>query len=203
MPLTTGIIKKCIEEASKSSYTVKLGSIIFKGTRILGSGHNEIRSCSAINPKYKKWYNSQHSEIDCILSIKDWKTIKGASILTIKISKANKSLSNAKPCEFCYKTLLFLGIKYIYYSDENGGISCINVTKENKEELNKDTGKFTLQNKRFGKLNAIEYIKSGKEKKKWKCICDCGNIVYISRYDLLHGAIKSCGNCGNFKKGAY
>ena len=195
MPLTTGIIKKCIEEASKSSYTVKLGSIIFKGTRILGAGHNEIRSCSAINPKYKKWYNSQHSEIDSILSIKDWKTIKGASIITLKISKSNKLLSNAKPCEFCYKTLLFLGIKYIYYSNEDGGISCINVAKEKLETSQKIYNKYTLQNKRFGKLKAIEYIKSGKEKRKWKCCCDCGKIIYVNRYELINGIVRSCGNC--------
>lgn len=52
-----------------------------------------------------------------------------------------------------------------------------------------------LKGKRFGKLVVLDRVDS-----KWKCICDCGNIVYISRYDLLHGAIKSCGNCGNFRK---
>lgn len=27
----------------------------------------------------------------------------------------------------------------------------------------------------------------------WKCICECGNICYVTSVDLLHSRVKSCG----------
>lgn len=43
--------------------------------------------------------------------------------------------------------------------------------------------------KRFGKLTVLEY---DREKKKWKCQCDCGNIAYKSTGHLNADAV-SCG----------
>lgn len=46
-----------------------------------------------------------------------------------------------------------------------------------------------LVGKRFGKLTALEY---DREKKKWKCRCDCGNITYKTTGHLNANAV-SCG----------
>jgi len=54
-----------------------------------------------------------------------------------------------------------------------------------------------LVNQRFGKLVVL-----GKSEQKrnrnilWKCLCDCGNIVYLPGYTLKTGNTKSCG-CWN------
>ena len=47
---------------------------------------------------------------------------------------------------------------------------------------------------RFGKLVVLEEIKT-KGKYTYKCLCDCGNIVVISKYYLVNGHNKSC-SCG-------
>ncbi len=53
-----------------------------------------------------------------------------------------------------------------------------------------------LTGQRFGRLIALEYIsEEGRDWKtpKWKCQCDCGNIVYVRPYSLISGNSKSCG----------
>lgn len=47
--------------------------------------------------------------------------------------------------------------------------------------------------KRFGRLTVIEY--AGKEKglHRWKCRCDCGNVILAGQTRLQSGQTKSCG----------
>lgn len=118
--MTVGILKKAIEECELSTYKLALGAVIFKGNRILSSGHNELRS-SSISNKYKKYKNSLHAEQAAVMNI-NWKKLKGASILVIKLSKVQKKLSNAKPCDMCLQLLKTIGIKKIYYSNQFGEI---------------------------------------------------------------------------------
>lgn len=58
-----------------------------------------------------------------------------------------------------------------------------------KETATNNLYSLKLENigKRIGRLTVQEY---DIEKKKWKCLCDCGNIVYLKR---LNGNTKSCG----------
>lgn len=52
-----------------------------------------------------------------------------------------------------------------------------------------------LTNRKFSSLRVIE--KTNKfdalNYPIWKCICDCGNIVYTSSYRLIRSYTKSCG----------
>lgn len=53
---------------------------------------------------------------------------------------------------------------------------------------------FDLKGKRFGRLEPQE--KTGHDKQGsaiWKCLCDCGNYVEVSRANLRKGRVKSCG----------
>jgi hypothetical protein len=50
-----------------------------------------------------------------------------------------------------------------------------------------------LAGRRFGRLMALEYIP---EKKKWRCVCDCGTEKLISKGNLSSGATRSCGCLG-------
>lgn len=117
-----GILKKAIEEAEKSEYyPYKIGAVIFKGSRILGYGHNAIRSFNKIPSKYKKWENSLHAEQKAIFSCSDLTKLKGSSILVIRISKSGK-MRMAKPCDMCEATIKHFGIREVLYSGEDGEI---------------------------------------------------------------------------------
>ena len=52
-----------------------------------------------------------------------------------------------------------------------------------------------LTNKHFGKLIALEHTKQRSKDGRviWKCICDCGNIVYVDTHSLQEGKKTSCG----------
>lgn len=119
--LTVGILRKAIEEAEKSSYRFKIGCVIFKGSRIISSGHNEIRSCSKILDKYKKYKNALHAEQAAIIKT-DWRKLNGCSILTVKISGNMGYLGISKPCNMCYELIKHVGIKEMYYTNEHGEI---------------------------------------------------------------------------------
>ncbi len=55
--------------------------------------------------------------------------------------------------------------------------------------------------KRFGKLTVLSECETMKH--KYKCLCDCGNIKYISKYHLLDGHTKSCGCSRGIKHGKH
>ena len=121
MAITAGIINRCLEECSKSTYHFRIGAVIFNNKRIISSGHNGLRTSSNIPDKHKNYINSLHAEQAALLNV-DWNKVKGCSILVMKISKTKGSLSNAKPCPMCYKILKHVGIKKIYYTNEKGEI---------------------------------------------------------------------------------
>lgn len=50
-----------------------------------------------------------------------------------------------------------------------------------------------LTDKTFGRLTALERVISKNGKPKWKCKCECGNIVEVDSYNLRKGLTKSCG----------
>ena len=50
-----------------------------------------------------------------------------------------------------------------------------------------------LTNKRFNRLLVLERTKNKGKKTAWKCLCDCGNIVYVETTNLTSNRTKSCG----------
>lgn len=59
----------------------------------------------------------------------------------------------------------------------------------------------------YGKLTVIQYEKKNGKKAIWRCLCDCGNITFVSGGDLRRKdtkAISMCLRCGqgsNYKHG--
>lgn len=114
------ILKKAIEVASKSDYYVKVGAVIFNGKKIISSGFNEIRYHSKLHPKFKTWHNSLHAEQKAIITSKH--NLKRYSILVIRVNN-NGEMLLARPCRNCQKYLKYVGIKKVYYSNNNGSIT--------------------------------------------------------------------------------
>lgn len=51
-----------------------------------------------------------------------------------------------------------------------------------------------ITGKKFNLLTAIERVEnSSNGRARWKCLCDCGNITYVTAANLKNGAVKSCG----------
>lgn len=56
-----------------------------------------------------------------------------------------------------------------------------------------------LSGKRFGRLVVTnEFLITKEGRRKWKCLCDCGNIAYVVTNNLTGGHTKSCG-CWNME----
>ena len=119
--ISSGIIKRCLEECEKSTYRFRIGAVIFKGSRIISSGHNGIRSVFQIKNKFKKYENSLHAEQSALMNI-DWSKVKGCSIPVMRNSPSKRILGMSEPCETCMGILNHVGIKNIYYTNHKGEI---------------------------------------------------------------------------------
>lgn len=115
MNIPDRFIKIAIEEAYNSTHPVyKVGAVIFDKRKLISKGHNyPQRSARKLHPKFQKWPNSIHAEVDCILKAKTG--LKSMSILVLRVNN-NKQFRNSKPCDFCYAYLNHVGIKDIYYT---------------------------------------------------------------------------------------
>lgn len=74
--------------------------------------------------------------------------------------------------------------------------SCGCLQKERSKKMcEKRRDEHSLIGQRFGKLLVIK--DSGQRTKSgnviWECLCDCGNIVYVSTSNLQNGSVRSCG----------
>ena len=116
----TSLTKIAIKEALKSNHKQKTGAVIFSGKRIISVGFNQpFRSVKTATFKYFKRRHSLHAEIAAILKAKC--NLRGKSILVVRINNKNE-LRNSKPCQYCQSYLEFVGIKDIYFSNNNGSI---------------------------------------------------------------------------------
>lgn len=121
MGMSIGVLKAGLAEVEKSGcYPFKVAAVIFKGSRILSTGHNDIRSCSKVQDRYKNWRESLHAEQDCIR--KASRNLKGTTMLVLRRNPSG-SLQLARPCEMCWGWIRDCGIKGVYYTNSDGGIT--------------------------------------------------------------------------------
>ena len=124
-------------EAEKSQYDrFKLGCVITYKHTIIGRGCNDEKTHplqQEYNRKYRKFNNesgsfikdSVHAEIAAISSISyttgisiDWSKVK-VFIWRIAPGKP-RGYGRAKPCPACTNALRDLGIRHVFYTDEDG-----------------------------------------------------------------------------------
>ena len=126
MAITAGVIKRALEEAESSDYfPYRVGAVIFKGSRIFGSGKNDVRSSQAIPNKYKNFKEALHAEQAAFINVKNngnEECLKGSSILVIRQNFNTGTLSMGRPCDMCHAMLKKFGIRWMYYTDRKGQI---------------------------------------------------------------------------------
>lgn len=101
--------KKASSKSDHHQY--KMGCVLVRGSRILGSGYNMIKT----HPLSPHAFKSIHAEF--MAYINAGRDVQGATAYIFRQQK-NGSLAMAKPCKSCWKFLMDQGVKRVVYSFE-------------------------------------------------------------------------------------
>lgn len=97
------------ELAKQVQFNQKLGCVVTKSGRILSKGYNS-------------YLTGNHAE-DCALDGR-WKSeFKGAIMYVVRLRKTQR-FGMSFPCENCQKKIIALGIKRVYYTDDDSKVKC-------------------------------------------------------------------------------
>ena len=123
-------------EAEKSEYKrFHVGCVIAYKHTIIGRGHNSNKS-HPMQKEYNRYRNfnntdgnyihdASHAEVQAISSVNfvtgiqiDWSKVK---VYVFRICRGKKlGMGNAKPCPACMNAIKDLGIKKVFFSDDDG-----------------------------------------------------------------------------------
>ena len=103
---------EAIKQSKKSSYKIKVGSVVVRKNKIVGKGFNIV--CSNGNDRY----TGIHAEISAI-NHTTARLRQNATVIVARVSNTGK-LGMSKPCESCETILRKLGIKRVWYSTADG-----------------------------------------------------------------------------------
>lgn len=106
---------------------IKIGSVLVYKNKVISVGYNMKKShpYQKILNKYGKYNqdrinNYLHSEINCLLSVKDLNINWNKVYIFIYREDKNGNLAMCKPCSSCVNALKEIGIKKVFYTDKNG-----------------------------------------------------------------------------------
>jgi len=123
-------------------YYKHAAALISKDT-IYSLGHNKFIKGMKVNNQI--YHKTIHAEITVFEKIPK-KKIRGMDILVIRVNKSLE-LKNSRPCNQCIEKLSKLGIRKVYYSNENGDIVWEFVEQMEKNYVSAGTRHlFCLQN---------------------------------------------------------
>lgn len=89
----------------------RMGCVIAKGNKVLGTGHNVVKT----HPRSPHKYKNIHAEFMAALNANY--DIKGATVYVYRQIK-DGTPAVARPCPDCWKFLLECGVKEVVYSFE-------------------------------------------------------------------------------------
>ena len=117
--VSSKIVDRAVSAAKNTSFhRYRHGCVIFKGDRIISTGHNKkIASTRVARFGYRNCW--LHAEADAILKA-NTRDLRGASLLVVRIGKTK--LCNSRPCRHCMALIEEIGIKNVYYSTKRGDI---------------------------------------------------------------------------------
>jgi cytidine deaminase len=104
--------------AVESIVYYKHAAALMSGDTVYSSGTNKFIKEIKINNQI--YHKTMHAEITVFEKLPK-KKVRGMDILVIRINK-NLALKNSRPCNQCIDTLSKLGIRKVYYSNEDGNI---------------------------------------------------------------------------------
>lgn len=95
-------------------YQYKIGSVLVKKNKIIGTGFNRLKT----HPKSPHKYKSIHSEFMSVLGVSA-SDLSGATIYIYRETK-DGIRALAKPCKYCNNMLDQCGVKTVYYTVKDG-----------------------------------------------------------------------------------
>lgn len=122
------------------------GAVLVSGKTIANTAHNSSRFCAFANrflAESKNFKNSSklqnldrykikkpihgtlHAEIGAILNQSPDVT-RNADVYVVRVNRTG-NLANSFPCPMCQATMIFVGIRRVFYSSEDGSIECLNL----------------------------------------------------------------------------
>lgn len=111
------IVEVAISEALKSVHKQKVGCVIYNNKGIISKSHNSpLKSRRHLHPKFQRWPNSIHAEMDAI--IKSRSSLNGKIMLVLRVNK-NGDFRISKPCQHCMKYIEHVKIRFVHYSTNN------------------------------------------------------------------------------------
>lgn len=116
--------------ASNSDIHYKHAAALIKNEKIYSAGINKFVKKLDVKSYNKKTgensiethFKTIHAEISVFDKLSK-KSSKGLDIIVIRINK-NFTLKNSRPCNHCIDKLKKIGIRKVFYSNENGQIIC-------------------------------------------------------------------------------
>ncbi len=113
-------IDLAVVQARKSNGGYRHGSVLFRGPRVLGLGHNELRHVSWVtslpgdagDTNLTDW--NVHAEVSCLHNVRKDLTA-GADMVVVRIGRSG-AIRLSQPCSRCLRTVTRQGVRRVYYS---------------------------------------------------------------------------------------
>lgn len=110
-------LKNATKEANKSLLRFKVGAIIVSAGRIIASGFNERRFTRFL--KDRRHIESLCAEQSAVLKLLTARRQDELVGSTLYVTRTNKhGIAMAKPCKACQDIIRSVGIRKVYYTDE-------------------------------------------------------------------------------------
>lgn len=129
-------LKMLTKMASYSLISYKHAAALISKSTVFSSGINKFVG-EFKDENNKIHYKTIHAEINVFETFPK-KHVRGMDILVIRIGK-NSALKNSRPCNQCIDKLKKLGIRKVFYSDDNGYIVSEHVETMEKRHVSSGT----------------------------------------------------------------
>jgi deoxycytidylate deaminase len=100
--------------AQKSSYKHQLGAVIVRKGKVLGLGHNSLKT----HPRATNPWKMIHAELSAIINSRE-EDLTDCSIYVYRETPTGR-IAPSFPCKYCFQLLKSLNIKEVCYTDYDG-----------------------------------------------------------------------------------
>lgn len=101
----------------------RVGAVITKGNRILSTGYNEVRYSKTIG---KNTLHAEAAAIRKLLDIGSLGHLVGSDIWVTRFTRAGR-VGMARPCPSCMALITAVGIRRVYFTQDDGSTGEIRV----------------------------------------------------------------------------